>query len=175
LGIKLFNLPLEEWLFFITIPYAIVFTYDCLKRVVTMKLNRQFINSITIILALVLLTIAIMYVDRFYTSVTFFLTAMFLLMQIYIFESKYMGHFYLSYLVIFMFPFLLVNGVLTGSFVTEPVVLYNNSENLAIRVFTIPVEDFVYGMLLYLMNVTIFEKIQEFFEPAESRVLITQN
>jgi ligand-binding SRPBCC domain-containing protein len=61
--------------------------------------------------------------------------------------------------VIFLFPFLIVNGILTGSFLADPVVWYNNQENLALRIFTIPIEDFVYGLLLFLMNVTIYEKL----------------
>lgn len=68
-----------------------------------------------------------------------------------------MKGFYLSYLLIFLGPFLIVNGILTGSFIDEPVVWYNNSENFSIRVLTIPIEDFVYGFLLYLMNVTLYE------------------
>ena len=31
-GLGLWGLPLEEWLFFITIPYACVFTYACFKK-----------------------------------------------------------------------------------------------------------------------------------------------
>ena len=51
----------------------------------------------------------------------------------------------------------MVNGFLTAI----PVVVYNNAENMATRIFTIPVEDIFYGMLLALMNVVIYEKLQE--------------
>ena len=80
-------------------------------------------------------------------------------MHIFLFKSEYLNHFFIAYLVIYLFPFIIVNGILTGSGINEPVVWYNNLENLDIRIFTIPVEDFVYGLLLYLMNVTVYETI----------------
>jgi lycopene cyclase domain-containing protein len=49
-----------------------------------------------------------------------------------------------------LIPFFIVNGILTGSFIDEPVVWYNNDENLGIRLFTIPVEDSVYAFTMIL-------------------------
>lgn len=50
-------------------------------------------------------------------------------------------------------PMLIVNGLLTAL----PVVIYDNSQNLGIRVGTIPVEDFLYSAIMLLMNVAIYE------------------
>ena len=67
-----------------------------------------------------------------------------------------MGRFFIMYFVT-LIPFFIVNGLLTGSFISEEVVFYDNAQNLGIRLGTIPVEDMVYGMLMLLMNVTWFE------------------
>ena len=60
-----------------------------------------------------------------------------------------------SYAVM-LIPFLIVNGFLTAI----PVVLYNDAENLGIRIYTIPFEDVFYGMLLILLNVITYELLK---------------
>lgn len=155
-GLDWFHLPVEEWLFFICIPYACVFTYHCLKRLIQRDFFAASHRVITAGLAGVLVGIAIFNLDRLYTSTTFLLTALFLLLHLYVFKSEYMGRFYVAYAVLLL-PFLLVNGILTGLFIEEQVVWYNNAENLGLRILTIPVEDTIYGLLLILMNVTIYE------------------
>ncbi len=67
-----------------------------------------------------------------------------------------MGRFYVAFAAI-LIPFLIVNGVLTGLFLEEPVMWYNDKENLGIRLGTIPVENVFYGLLLLTMNVSIYE------------------
>jgi lycopene cyclase domain-containing protein len=62
----------------------------------------------------------------------------------------------LAYLVILL-PFFIVNGILTGTGLEEPVVWYNDNENMGVRLFTIPVEDTIYGFLLIGLNITLYE------------------
>ncbi len=155
-GIYIVNLPLEEILFFITIPFACVFTYDSLNYLIKKDLFGRFSSIISFVLVAVLITVAVMNLSKLYTSVTFFLTAAFILFHEVVLKSPYMGRFYFAYMVLLV-PFFIINGLLTGTFIEEQVVWYDNTQNLSIRILTIPVEDSVYGLLLILMNVTLFE------------------
>jgi len=49
--------------------------------------------------------------------------------------------------LIHLIPFFAVNGVLTAL----PIVWYNNSENLNVRLGSVPVEDAFYSLLLLLI------------------------
>ena len=59
-----------------------------------------------------------------------------------------------------MIPFLIVNGLLTGSFIEGEVVWYNNAENLGIRLGTIPIEDIVYAFNLLYPGIILIEKFK---------------
>ena len=155
-GIYLVNLPLEEILFFVSIPFACIFTYDSLNFLVKRDLFGKAARPVSFVLVALLLVIALFNLGRLYTSVTFILTAAFLLYHLFVLRTPWLGRFYFSYLFILV-PFFIINGVLTGSFIEEQVVWYDDSQNLSLRIFTIPVEDAVYGFLLILMNVTLFE------------------
>lgn len=158
-GINLINLPIEEWMFFITIPYACVFTYTSLNYLIKKDYFKNYEKIISWTLIIVLLVVGLVNYNRIYTSFTFIATSIFIILHLYVFKSTYLSRFYFAYMVI-LFPFLIVNGILTGSFIDEQVVWYDNTQNLGIRIFTIPIEDSVYGLLLILMNVTLFEAFQ---------------
>ncbi len=162
-GINIFSLPLEEVLFFFCIPYASIFTYFALTYLVEkdhLFPHQELISSLLIV---VLLVLGGYFMDRWYTTVTFFSLAFFLAYQMIKLRPRYMGRFYFAFAFI-LIPFFIVNGILTGSWIDEPVVWYNDAENLGIRIGTIPVEDVFYGMLMILMSITIAEEMELRFE-----------
>jgi len=155
-GIYFLGLPLEEILFFITVPYACVFIYEVLCAYIRKDLLQPYAKHIALLLVLVLPLIAVFNISKLYTSVTFVLLAIMHLVHLRFFDAKYLGRFYLAYLV-HLIPFLLVNGVLTYL----PVVWYDNGFNLGLRIVSIPVEDTMYSMLLLLMTITLYEGLRE--------------
>ncbi|ERM82868.1 hypothetical protein P872_05315 [Rhodonellum psychrophilum GCM71 = DSM 17998] len=159
MGIYILDLPIEEWMFFIVVPFSCVFIYEVLNYFVEKDILGKIAKPLTVILVLCFVGIGLMNLDRMYTSVNFPIAAAVLIIHFMLFGVKYLGRFYLTYLV-HLIPFAIMNGILTGSFIEEPVVLYNNLENLSIRFFTIPVEDFVYSMTLLLINISIYEAIK---------------
>ena len=53
------------------------------------------------------------------------------------------------------------NDALTGTFSEQPVVWQNDNETIGLRCLTIPVEDFAYRLLLFLMMVGYYEVFKE--------------
>jgi len=155
-GINIVNLPLEEWLFFITVPYACMFIYEAMNYYVKTDILGKMGYPITYILIIVLFILGLIFLDNWYTGLTFLLTAGYLLFIVIKIKPNYLGRFYIGYIISFI-PFLLVNGILTGSFIPNEIVWYNNNENLSIRIFTIPIEDSIYMLLLLIMNISIYE------------------
>lgn len=155
-GIYFFNLPIEECLFFICIPYASVFTYHCLGILINKDYFSNYVTKISALMVISFLFVGIFSIPKLYTSVTFILLALTIFTLQWIIKVSWLSRFYFSYLII-LFPFFIVNGILTGWLLTNPVVIYNDLENLNIRCNTIPIEDVFYGMLLLVTNVGFYE------------------
>lgn len=155
-GIYLGSLPLEELLFFFCIPYACVFTYYAINHSIKKDYLQAIERYITLILIIVSIVVGIVFINRWYTSVTFLSLGIFLTLLKWIGRPDYLSRFYFAYVVILL-PFFLVNGVLTGSWIDEEVVWYNNAENLGVRIGTVPVDDLFYNMLMLLMVVSLYE------------------
>ena len=163
LGFEIFSLPLEEWLFFICIPFACVFThYALLLYFPNLKLNKVATKAISISLVLILFILALANYDKWYTLVNFSL-AIPLTWLVYKYNPQLLQHFFLTFLVM-LIPFFIVNGVLTGSWIDNQVVWYNDAENLGILMGTIPVEDSIYAYSMILMNLFFFEYLCSIFK-----------
>lgn len=159
-GVYIGSLPVEEILFFVCIPYACLFTYFALQHLIKKDYLFPHQELISSAIILIMLMVGMYHIEKWYTGVTFISLGSFLAFQAMKIRPRYMGRFYTAYAVI-LIPFFIVNGILTGSFIEEEVVWYNNAENLGLRLGTIPVEDTFYGMLLILINVVIYEWLKE--------------
>ena len=114
IGIFIFNLPIEEILFFICIPYACVFTYFALKELVVVKLKQSIQKKINSVLIILFVFFSIYFNDKLYTLFSFTL-AYILLIYAY-FSNRDFSYIYLTYLFTIPF-FLLSNGALTLSLI----------------------------------------------------------
>jgi lycopene cyclase domain-containing protein len=160
-GIYLLNLPVEEWLFFLVVPYCCIFIYEVLKVKVPHFDKPNLFVAISLVLLIAFALLAWFARQKLYTFFTFFLLTIYFGYTVFRNQFKpFFTRFYLTWLIS-LIPFLIVNGILTAM----PVIEYNDLHNLGIRVFTIPVEDFFYFFLLLIMNITIYEYMrrQRFF------------
>ncbi len=171
LGLQLGVMPIEEYLFFLIVPFACVFLYEVINFYLPKNPLKPIAVKLSAILAVILFSLGIFCLDRIYTATAAF-GAAFLLAIHTIKPRPYLGDFYLGYLLSLV-PFFLVNGILTGSFLEEPVVWYNNNENLGLRIGTIPVEDSIYLLMLLLSIITIYEELQAARHRLRSRQTFT--
>ncbi len=155
-GFHIYNLPIEEVLFFFIIPYCSVFVYECVRCYFSKLQSTKTADYIIYGIGVFALLVGLFNLGKWYTATTgIFLAAFififFLLRKYFVsFNSK---AFLVAYAII-QIPFLVVNGFLTAI----PVVIYNDAENLATRIYTIPVEDTFYGMLHIMMVIVGYEK-----------------
>ncbi|WP_348744577.1 lycopene cyclase domain-containing protein [Tenacibaculum sp. 190524A05c] len=156
----LFGMPIEEWMFFFCIPYASIFIHYSLEYFKPNLLIPQSITrAITITIVVILIPILIYNFGKAYTTVNYlFLIA--LLVVSFFYGIEHLRRFYIAFLII-LIPFFIVNGILTGTGLEEPVVWYNNDENLGIRLLTIPVEDIGYAFTMLFGNVFLIEKFKK--------------
>jgi lycopene cyclase domain-containing protein len=156
-GIEPLKVPIEEWLSFLILPLSSVYIYEWFK----IRLENFEQPGVFILFSLVLLIIsgvlAYSFRQSMFTFFTFFLTAIYLGYTV--FRNRFKKHytkFYLSYFVSLV-PFFIVAAVLNKL----PVIIYNSKHIIGVGLFGVPVEKFGFLFLLLLINVTIYEYLNE--------------
>lgn len=140
LGIYIYNLPLEEILFFITVPYSCIFIYETINFYVREKQYSAAKNILTIPV-IILILLALVFNKHTYTFTVLLFTAAFFLLAILINYRLLNSKVFWTSILICFIPFFIVNYFLTSI----PVVTYNDLAFSAVRVITIPLEDFLYS------------------------------
>ncbi|MBS3914064.1 MAG: lycopene cyclase domain-containing protein [Bacteroidetes bacterium] len=153
---RILKLPWEEILFFICIPYACLFIYECL-RVYSPGTGSKVVAIIFgWILVLVCVAAIFFYWDRIYTAVTALLLMVTLINHLTATRGNYLSHVFISW-GIALIPMAIVNGLLTAL----PILIYDDTNNSGIRLGTIPIEDFFYNLLFMLWMIWIFEYFRQ--------------
>jgi len=162
IGFGLFGLPIEECLFFLCIPYASLFLHIHLHKfrwLEFMTFKSHVLTFLSSVLVVGVLIIGIWNYDKSYT----FVNALVFLIIYSIAYVKYKQQLtsFLSSFIIILVPFFVVNGLLTGTGISEEVVWYNNQENLGIRLGTIPVEDVFYAFSILMLPLLIYNQLKK--------------
>jgi lycopene cyclase domain-containing protein len=161
-GVNFLHLPLEEWLFFILIPYSCLFIhYVFIIYFPKTFLSIGTVKLVSALIIFILLLTGGLNTDKLYTLIYSALIIIILIAAL-ISKIKVLNTFFLSFLIILV-PFFMVNAVLTGTFIDGEVVWYNNSQNLGIRLLTVPVEDIGYAFSLVLLNLLLMENFLKYF------------
>ncbi len=155
LGINFGSLPLEEYLFFICIPFACLFTFFCIDKFFNLNFLEKY-NSAVIYYVILLCIIGVtMFYNKLYPCVTFIVAGLTLILYL-VLKSNWIAKATFVY-VILLPGFFLVNGVLTGTGLDSPIVNYNAEEIIGIRFGTIPMEDSIYGYANFLLVIGLFK------------------
>jgi lycopene cyclase domain-containing protein len=158
IGINFLALPIEEWMFFLCIPYACLFTHHCIGILAPSWIVPQRITELIAIVLIAIWTISLfVFSERIYTVVNFSWAILITLYALRYHLGTFQ-RFLVTYLVITI-PFIIVNGVLTGALHKEPIVWYNDLENIGIRMF-MPIEDYTYAFTLLGMPLLIVDLLK---------------
>jgi lycopene cyclase domain-containing protein len=74
-GFNIINLPVEEWLFFVSAPFSCMFIYEVMNYFVKKDILGKAAPYIAFGIGAVVAVVGILHIEKLYTSITFLLTA----------------------------------------------------------------------------------------------------
>lgn len=159
LGIYIFHLPIEEILFFIIIPFACTFIYECCKYFFNKYSFSVFNRVFTFAIPMYALVLTFLDDVGYYTLLSIVSSSIVLFWMM---KNTYYRYIPIAFCIT-LIPFFVVNGMLTGGITENPVVWYNDAQKVDQRIFTIPMEDILYNFALLVSNMILFEKLNQRF------------
>ncbi|NTV30856.1 lycopene cyclase domain-containing protein [candidate division WWE3 bacterium] len=156
IGIRLLQIPVEEYLFFVATAFSCLFIWYAVITLIpnqTVSLPRWWYVP-TIIM---LITFYNFFTGKEYTQLALLICAIEIM---YLHQTKWeliTSIQFWIYCVLTFIPFLLFNFGLTSL----PILMYGEKFITGIRITTIPIEDFVYSFIMVTLYVVVFEKFTQ--------------
>lgn len=154
LGPHIGGVPFEEVLFFITVPFACLLLWVNWGRVHDNTNERALVPKLLLLISIAI-TIWSVQASWYYTAIVSVVLALTIVLD-YICRIRifWKSQFHSFSLVVIFLTFVF-NLYLTS----RPVVLYNNVMKSNLNILTIPIEDFVYGLVLISCVIILYELI----------------
>lgn len=149
LGLKFLGLPIEELMFFFTVPYSTLFVYMIVEDFFP---NKKIVLKPAIFILISIIFFLVMFYSLNNNKLYLFYITFFYYLTLMIIRKKLSFNLIRFYLVIFILT-LIFNFYLTA----RPVVIYNNDYLVGLKVGTIPVEDFLYSFSLFNLLLYFFK------------------
>ena len=156
LDVRLGGLPPGEWLFFVTVPFACLFTWEVLKGYFANPPLPRLARVGRLLHLLIPAGVILFVLGKEYTGLALLALGLVAVLDRLLHTNIFRQKLTYPFLAISTAFMLIFNGYLTA----RPVVLYGESYQLGLRIFTIPVEDFVYGYALLLLCLVVFERLK---------------
>ena len=153
---RLLGLPIEEWLFFFTVPFGCLLVWETLPETRLSTQLRPLRHIRTVLYATLPIGIAVFSTGRQYTGLVLCCFGLVGLADTLLKTHLLLRPKTYLYLAIVAGLILVFNGYLTA----RPVVLYGEAYQSGYRILTIPIEDFGYGFTLMLFNTMIYETLK---------------
>jgi lycopene cyclase domain-containing protein len=156
LAARIAGLPLEECLFFFTVPFAALFMWETIKFYLPFKHSAGLQYAGYILLLGAVRGLVLVYHGKEYTGLVLIALACAALLDI-LLETKLFSQ---TRLLVFLAALFVVTCIFNGYLTARPVVLYEEQYQLGVRLGTIPIEDFGYGIALVLLTTSVYEKLK---------------
>lgn len=152
-GIKIFSIPLEEALFFVTVPFSCIFTYESIdyflkKKSISHSNNIKYLGVIAFGLFFFLAVFSNGYTRAVLIASALIIPLTKLLVPDMSSQRKYWIYIGITTLLFFIFNYFLTS---------IPIVEYGRTKILGTRVFSIPLEDFLYNWGMLTMYLAVFK------------------
>jgi lycopene cyclase domain-containing protein len=156
LGPELFGMPIEEWLFFITVPFAMIYTWGVVKKFVADKPSALAWPFLALgIVGGVSVWFLLNYWGNGYTrtvSIAALVTVLLLLVS----RLAYTARFW-TFQLLLVALFLIFNSILTSI----PIITYGSDAIIGFKVGTIPIEDFLFSFAFVNLFLLVFHSVDQ--------------
>ncbi|UCD96030.1 MAG: lycopene cyclase domain-containing protein [Candidatus Bathyarchaeota archaeon] len=139
--VRLLGLPVEELLFFFTVPYSCLFVFESLRHF--FKDSQLFSpnRKVFAVAGITIVALAFGFLDREYTFLAILSVGLTIIFVSLVRSEVFSSRVYWGYTLATLLLFLIFNFILTSL----PVVEYSSMAISNVRVTTIPIEDFLFN------------------------------